>query len=200
MPSILTLLLKEAFLGKSLKGGLISTIIIGVQRGIFSTEVGIGTGSIVASTTTNKSIKKQASMQVIGVYITGILVCGATAILILCSPYHTLNYPDFNGIEMVSFAFYYHFGQFGTYLLSFLIFLFSFSTILSGYYYGEVSMQFLFQKKYKKYLLILKIVTLINVFLGCFLSPTFLWQVVDWLVAIIIAINIYTMMKLKESL
>lgn len=200
IPTLITLLLKEAFKVTSIKGGLISTIIIGVQRGIFSTEVGIGTGSIVATTTTDNLKNKQAYMQVVGVYITGILVCGATAILILCSPYETLTFSDFNGIELVSFAFYYHFGQFGTYLLSFLIFLFSFSTILSGYYYGEVSMHFLFPKKYQKYLIILKIVTLINVFLGCFLSPTFLWKIVDWLVAIMIAINIYAMMKLKENL
>ena len=200
IPSILNLFLKEAFNGKGLKGGIISTVIIGVQRGIFSTEVGIGTGSIVASTTTNNNISKQAFMQVLGVYITGIIICGATAIFILCSPYQTLTYTDFNGIEMVSYAFYYHFGSLGTYLLTFFIFLFSFSTILTGYYYGEVSFQFLFPKQYKKYLFVLKIITLVNVFIGCFLSPTLLWQIVDWLVAILIVINLYTMMKLKESL
>ena len=46
----------------------------------------------------------------------------------------------------------------------------------------------------------LKLITLVNVFLGCFLSPTFLWQIVDWLVAILIAINLYAMFKLKEKI
>ena len=48
-----------------------------------------------------------------------------------------------NGIELISYAFSYHLGNHGNILLIVITFLFSFSTVISCYFYGEISLKFI---------------------------------------------------------
>ena len=84
----------------------------------------------------------------IGIYITSFLICTSTAILVLTSNYSILNISDPNGIEIATHAFSYHLGDLGNVILVICIFLFAFSTILSGYYYGESSLKYFFNVVY----------------------------------------------------
>lgn len=63
-------IIKDAFNFKSFFAGFISGFLIGIQRGIFSNESGIGTGSIVSSTSCSTDIVKQGYIQMLGIYIT----------------------------------------------------------------------------------------------------------------------------------
>lgn len=193
---ILVLIIKDAFKFKSVTGGVLGTIVIGIQRGIFSSEAGLGTGAIAASTTNSKPVS-QGFVQMIGIYITTFLICTSTAIIILTSNYNSISFTDLNGIEITQYAFNYHLGNLGILIVFISICLFSFSTILSGYYDGESSLKYLL-KNPKKYLLILKIITIIILFLGSVISSSKLWNIVDILVALLAIINIYGIYKLKD--
>lgn len=193
---IFILILKDAFALKSVTGGILGTMVIGIQRGIFSSESGIGTGAIAASTTNSNSIE-QGYVQMLGIYITTFLICTSTALIILTSNYNGVNFNDLNGIEITQYAFNYHLGNFGIIIIFLSICLFSFSTILSGYYDGEASLKYLV-KNPKPYLFLLKILTIVILFFGCILSSSKLWDIVDILVALLAIINIYGIYKLKS--
>ena len=199
IPNIFISIIKGAFNFKSLSGGFLYTLVIGFQRGIFASEAGLGTSSI-SSAMTNDSEEKQGLTQALGIHITTLLVCTITAIIIILTDYNNLIIKDINGIEITQYAFNYHLGSIGNYLLIILAILFSYSTIISGYYYGESGLKFLFPKLKNKHLNIFKILCIIITMLGGIVSPTSLWLFTDISVAILIIINIYASIKLNREI
>lgn len=196
MPIIITTIIKEAFNFKSFIAGFLSSFIVGIQRGIFSNEAGLGTGSIASSTTADNDAIKNGYIQVVGIYITTLLICTATAFIILTSNWQTLSLGDINGIEITQHAFTYHLGNLGNYIIFISIILFSFSTILTGYYYGESSLKYFFKNISPVLLLLLKVSAIIVIFVGCLISPTKLWNLVDFFVALLSIINMYSLYRL----
>lgn len=199
LPNIFISIIKDAFDFKPFFSGFLGTMVIGVQRGIFSNEAGLGTGAIASSTVATEDASSQGYLQMIGVYITTMLICTSTAIIILTSPYQTLILNDVNGIEITQSAFTYHLGNVGNYLIFLSIILFSFTTILTGYYDGEASLKYFFKEVKKRYLLYLKIATIFILFIGCMIASTTLWAFVDILVALEAIINIYALVMLRKD-
>lgn len=199
LPSIFLNIVKSAFSLKSAYGGILGSLIIGVQRGIFSNEAGLGTGSITSSTSSTDSSVSQGYIQILGIYVTTILICTATVIIIMCSDYTTLSLNDVNGIEITQYAFRYHLGNIGDILLFISVLLFSYTTILTGYYDGESSLKYFFKNVKNIYLIILKIVSLFVLFLGCVLSSEKLWSFVDIMMSLLAIINIYALISLRKS-
>lgn len=199
LPNIFLTIVTSAFSLKSAYGGIIGSLIIGVQRGIFSNEAGLGTGSITSSTSSTNSSVSQGYIQMLGIYVTTILICTATVIIIMCSNYTTLNISDANGIEITQYAFHYHLGSFGDILLFISILMFSYTTILTGYYDGESSLKYFFKDVKNIYLVLLKCVSLFVLFLGCLISSEKLWSFVDILMALLAIINIYALISLRKD-
>lgn len=187
----------EAFNIKSAASGIITSILIGIQRGIFSNEAGIGTSAITAATSKDDG-KTQGYIQMLSVYIATLVICTLTAIVIMLSNYNTLNIIDPNGIEITKYAFNYHLGNYGTIMIIATIILFAYSTIITGYYYGESNLKYLTSKKIS--ITILKIITLILLILGSVASSTTLWTVVDTLVALMAIINVYAIFRLRNHI
>jgi AGCS family alanine or glycine:cation symporter len=200
IPNIFINIITSAFRISPFFSGFIPTLIVGIQRGIFSNEAGLGTGAIASSTVNTNDSIKQGYIQMIGVYITTMLICTSTALIILTSNYTSLNLKDINGIELTQYAFTYHLGNVGNYLIFLIIILFSFTTILTGYYDGESSLKYFFKNIKKTYLLILKIITIIVLFLGCLFKATTIWSFVDILVALEAIINIYALLLLRKDI
>lgn len=198
IPNVLKLIITDAFNVTSFISGFLPMLIIGIQRGIFAMEAGLGTGSIASSITANDDSVSLGYLQIIGIYITIFLICTATAFIILTSNYLNFDFSNMNGIELTQHAFTYHLGNFGNYFVFINILLFSFSTILTGYYYGESSLKYLNKKVTSKKLFILKIVNLSVILLGSLMSPGVLWKIVDILVAFLALINIYALFSLKD--
>ena len=189
---VFLLIVKSAFNFNS--EGFIFTMLIGIQRGIFSNEAGIGLGAIAASYSDSNDGCKCGYIQILGTYITTMLICTSTAFMILMFDYQSINISNLNGIEITALAFNYHFGFLGFILLFIFILLFSFTTILTGYYYCESSYRFLRCKSD-----IFKFIIPISVFLGCIISSSLIWTMVDLLVGILSLINIYSIYKLKNE-
>lgn len=202
IPGIFVTIFKSAFEFKSISGGALGSMIIGIQRGIFSSEAGIGTGAIAAAATetmTNEEKLAQGYTQMLGVYITTFLICTSTALIVLTSDISNLNFNDFNGIELIQISFTQHLGSIGNYFIFLIIFLFAFTTILSSYYNGESSLKYFIEKP-KKSLKILKLCTLISIFIGSISSSNIIWNFIDAFVGILAIINIYSIIKLKDKL
>ena len=200
IPMMIEKIIKSAFDFKSITGGFLGTFIIGLQRGIFSNEAGIGTGSIASSTVESNNAAEQGYIQMIGVYITTMLICTATAIIIMTSDYNLLTLNDINGIEITQYAFKYHLGSLGNIIIFISIIMFAFSTILTGYYYGESSLKSMCKSMSNKKTFLLKLVIAVVVFLGAILSPTLIWKVIDILAAILVIINVYALLKLRYQI
>lgn len=198
IPDLFVNIITSAFNLKTSISGFFLCIVIGIQRGIFSNEAGLGTGSIASSTVSSDNTVEQGYIQILGIYITTLLICTLTALVIMCSNYNNIIFSNINGIEITQYAFSSHFGKIGDFSLFIFILLFSFSTILTGYYYGESSLKFLFPHISKKNINILKNITLIILFLGCIMSATLIWKLVDIAVAILAIINIYALLSLKN--
>lgn len=195
VPEIIQMIIREAFHVKPFLSGFLVAMIVGIQRSIFSNEAGIGTGAIAASTASTDDAVSQGYMQIIGVYITTLVISVATAFVILLSDYQTLMLSDVNGIELTQYAFVKFLGNPGTIVVMLSIILFAFSTIIAGYYYGESSLKLLTNKK--QYIWILKIVTITMLVLSSVISPTTIWNMVDILIAVLGIINILVLLKLK---
>lgn len=188
-------IITSAFNIKSVAYSFLGTMIIGIQRGIFASEAGIGT-SAIASGTNNEDKEKDALMQVLGIHFTTLVICTITAIIVLTSNYNNLRLENINGIELILYAFKCHLGNNGAIFLSIITILFAFSTIISGYLYGEMQLNFL--KLKKKNIRFYKVIYLIIIFLSVCISINIVWNLTDILVALLAIINITTILKLKK--
>ena len=197
IPSIFYEIFISAFNVKSFGFGVLGSMIVGIQRGIFSNEAGLGTGAISASTVETMYPAECGFVQMIGIYITTFFICTSTAIVILTTDIGNIDV--INGIEMTQQAFINHLGGVGNIVVIVSIILFAFSTVLSGYFDGEASLKCLFPKTGKKTLFVLKLVTFLVIVVGSLTKATLLWNIVNILTALLAIINIYAILKLKKD-
>lgn len=196
---ILSNIISKAFEYNSVKGGIIFAIFIGFQRSLFATEAGIGTGGICSAATDQEVENTQGYMGIIGTYFINFIITTITAIIIATYPQFNKTI-SLNGIELTGKAFEYHFPILGKYLLIIILFLFCFSTIITGYYYCETNYKFIDKKINNYKLIILKIMIAITIFIGGIYNSIFLWKYIDFFVAILAIINIISMFKLRYFL
>ncbi|MCL2860443.1 MAG: alanine:cation symporter family protein [Oscillospiraceae bacterium] len=190
-------IISSAFNFKAIGGGFIVTLLIGMQKGIFSSEVGLGTGSIAAVTADTENAAINGLVQVFGVHVENLIFATLTTFAVCMSNYSNLVIPDANGIEITLYAFQYHIGNLGNIFITITISLFAFSTIIAGYYYGESSLKFI-RNATKLDTLMLKIITLCMLVVGSVISSNLLWSVVDVLVGTIALVNVYALFKLRK--
>lgn len=193
---VLKEIVTEAFNIKGLKGAILIPIIIGIERGVFSSESGIGTTAMITALSNNNDVEKEAKIQVLATFFTSLVICTITALIILTTDYQNINFKDINGIEIVTYAFYNHLGSVGIIILTIVIFLFAFSTIITCFYYGDASLKYLTNKNTKYLKLIIIAITIYSTFS----SPVVIWNITDIIIAMIAIINVYAMYKLKDKL
>ena len=178
VPDVLMQMLRGAVGVNEVGGALLgSTIAWGVKRGIYSNEAGQGTGAIVAAAAKVSHPVKQGLVQAFSVYIDTLLVCTATAMMILaCKTYNIIDSVTVNGgTATVSYLLqnpgapegepgvFYTTGALGTVIgpraghtvISIALFFFAFTTVMAYYYYAETNLVYLFnrwrRRVYKKH-------------------------------------------------
>ena len=166
-----------------------------MQRAIFITESSIGTSAISASTCDNDSMK-QGLLEVFGIYVTIFIVCITTFLIIVTSNYNQITFSQINGIEIVIYAFKYHFGNSGVMILSIITILFAFSTIISSYFFGESNLLLFSRKKLMN--IIFKLVFILVIIISSYIKANILWNLTDYFVAILAIINVYAMLKINK--
>ena len=195
VPAVFLNIIKDAFTPSAVTGGIIYTFVIGIQKATFINEAGVGTSAISSGATSNKDPIKQGYFGIFETYFINLFLITITAFIIVLSNYESLNLTGINGIEITKYAFSFHLGHFGEIILLLILTLFSFSTIITVYYYGESNLKFITNKS--KHLKFLKAFSIVILFLGGIVSASFVWELADIFIALLAIINIYAIFKLK---
>lgn len=148
VPAMLGVIVASAFgfapAAGGLAGSLAAAMLNGVKRGLFSNEAGMGSAPNIAAVATPDPHHpvSQGLVQSLGVFIDTILICTATALLILLSG--TLV-PDsgLTGTQLTQAAMQVHIGAAGPYFVAVAIFFFAFTSIIGNYAYAEGALVFL---------------------------------------------------------
>tara|TARA_B100001142_G_scaffold319246_1_gene362493 strand:- start:60 stop:1481 length:1422 start_codon:yes stop_codon:yes gene_type:complete len=146
LPGVISSILSQAFNPDSAYGGFIGALVTGIKRGVFSNEGGVGSASIAHSAAKTDEPVREGIVAMIGPFIDTIVVCFMTASVILITadsnPLYVVG-GGINGAELTSAAFGSAISWF-PFILSIVVFLFSFSTMISWYYYGDKGWKYLF--------------------------------------------------------
>jgi len=148
---------------------------VGLQRGIFSNEAGLGSGAHAASMTNSENPTEQGYIQAFGVYLTTFVVITITAFMLMVTNANATT--GLTGIHLTQYAMTSLFGPVGNYLLTLAIFFFGFSTVPTAYFYGESNIRFL--TKNKKAVWLLRILVMAVVFVSAQTASSFIWSLVD---------------------
>jgi alanine or glycine:cation symporter, AGCS family len=149
IPAALALIVSDAFAGKSVAGGVLGTVIlVGVQRGAFSNEAGIGTEALAHGAARTNEPVREGLVAMIGPFVDTLIVCSCTALAILVTGVWKT---DAVGVTMTSNAFESAFPGFGGLLLVVMVFFLSMSTVLTFSYYGSKCTGFLFGTRFESW-------------------------------------------------
>lgn len=211
LPDVISLIFKSAFAMDAAFGGIIGMAIMwGVKRGIFSNEAGQGTGAHAAAAAEVSHPVKQGLVQAFSVYIDTLLVCSATAFMILFTGmYNTQaedgtfivsNIPDVEqGPGFTQAAVDSALPGFGAGFVAIALFFFAFTTIMAYYYIAETNIAYLVRKKNTKIaMFILKIVILIATFWGTVRTAELAWALGDVGLGIMVWLNVIAIVILTR--
>ena len=142
IPHYLGLIVTDAFTGKSVMGGAVgSLIVIGIQRGVFSNEAGLGTEALAHGAAKTKEPVREGLVAMLGPAIDTIITCTMTALAILVTG--VWKSTEANGVTLTLNAFNEALPEFGTYLLVICVLFFSISSMLTYSYYGTKCLGYL---------------------------------------------------------
>lgn len=196
LPGIIVLIVKSAFGPEQFMGGALGAAVMqGIKRGLFSNEAGMGSAPNAAATAHVTHPVKQGLVQTLAVFTDTLIVCSATAFLILVSG--TYQTSSANGIALTQEALTSQIGSFGGPFVAICIFLFAFSSLVGNYYYGEANIQFMCPKN-KFFLNIYRLACLFMISFGSIAELTFVWNLADLFMALMAVINIYAILRLGK--
>ena len=196
VPKMFGMIISNAFGAKAAFGGAMgAAIMYGVKRGLFSNEAGMGSIPNAAATAHTSHPAKQGFIQSLGVYVDTILVCSATAFMILLSGVlETGEAAGLEGIQITQAALSSQVGNWGNTFLAICIFLFAYSSIIGNYYYGESNIEFIDTNP--GFLTGYRILVLVMVFLGSIASFGLVWDAADVFMGLMALINLIVIWKL----
>jgi AGCS family alanine or glycine:cation symporter len=144
IPDVFMLIVKSAFgLEPAIGGGIGAAIMMGLKRGLFSNEAGLGSAPNVAAVAYVPHPANQGIVQSFSVFIDTLIICSATAFIILLSGvYDPASSADIGGVALTQASLAEHVGEWGRSFVSIALLLFGFSTILYNYYLGENSINY----------------------------------------------------------
>ncbi len=132
-----------AFAADALKGGFIGVLIVGFQRASFSNEAGVGSASIAhAAAKTNEPVS-EGIVALLEPFFDTVVVCTITALVIIFTGLHETAPEGMTGSQLTTAAFSRHFHWF-RYVLTFIVCLFAFATMISWSYYGQKAWAYMF--------------------------------------------------------
>lgn len=194
VPHVFKVIVFDAFgIEQVAGGGIGTTIMYGVKRGLFSNEAGEGSAPNVAATASTTHPVKQGLIQALGVFTDTLLVCSCTAFIILISGLYSV--PELNGIALTQSALQSEVGAVGPVFVAIAIFLFAFSSIIGNYYYGEANIRFITPNT--TIMTVYRICSAgVMVIFGAIASFELVWNIVDFFMAFLTACNLIAIVLL----
>ncbi|WP_046176136.1 alanine/glycine:cation symporter family protein [Domibacillus indicus] len=195
IPAMFKLIINSAFgLQEAAGGALGAAVMNGIKRGLFSNEAGMGSAPNAAATAAVSHPVKQGLIQTLGVFIDTIVICSATAFIILLSGQYLRA--DAESINLTQSALSVHIGDWAVIFLAVAIFMFAFSSVVGNYYYGETNIEFI--KESKTTLLIYRLAVMAMVFFGSIAKISLVWNLADLFMAIMAFINLIAITMLSK--
>lgn len=198
----LSLIVRCAFSGKALAGGaagytLSQGIRIGISRGLFTNEAGLGSIPMAAAAADSPNPAVQGLVSMTGPFWDTVVICAMTGLVIVSSilkmPEAFSNIPA-DGLCLAAFC---QLPMFGAEILSISLALFAFATILGWCYYGECAVRFLAgERAVKPY----QVIYLLWVYLGAVLSLERVWGMSDLLNALMVLPNLACLWMLRGKI
>lgn len=162
-------------------------VTMGIRRGLYSNEAGMGSAPNAAAAATTSHPVTQGLLQMLGVFVDTIVICTATAMMILLSGQY-LPGTGMEGAVLTQRAVTSQIGPIGNLILAVIIFLFSFSTIIGNYAFTEGNIRFL--SRNALVMLIFRIGFLSMVLLGGVTSLSLLVDIADLSMALMALVNL----------
>ena len=145
IPAAFLTIFQMAFSMEAGIGGLLGGLLVGVQRAAFSNEAGLGSASIVQSTTNTDGPVGTGMVAMLGPFLDTIVICNITGLVIVITGAYTAA-DGIAGVQLTSMAFEHALPNF-RYALTLIVILFAYSTMISWYYCGAVCFRYLFGEK-----------------------------------------------------
>lgn len=190
-------IIKSAFGFEQVTGGAVGAAILqGIKRGLFSNEAGMGSAPNAAATASVPHPVKQGLIQSLGVFFDTMLVCTATAIMILL--YSGLKFGENvpQGVQVTQSALNEHLGSAGGIFLTIAITLFAFSSVVGNYYYGQSNIEFL--SKNKVVMFIFRCLVVLLVFVGSVVKTETVWSTADLFMGLMAIVNLISIIGLSN--
>lgn len=195
IPAFFSLIFSHAFgLEQAVGGGVGAAIMQGVRRGLFSNEAGMGSVPNAAATANVSHPVKQGLVQSLGVFFDTIIICTATAFIILLSDFYKTGTDD--GIILTQNSLEEHVGSWAPYFIAIAIIFFAFSSIMGNYYYGETNIELI--NAHKGWLQGYRILVLAMVMFGALAKVQLVWNMADLFMGLMAVINIVVILLLGK--
>lgn len=194
IPGMVADIWAHAFGLRSFGGAALGTVImIGVKRGLFSNEAGMGSAPNAAATASVSHPAKQGLIQTLGVYFDTIIVCSVTAFIILLADPPSAPDADL-GVSLTQQSLADSVGTWGIHFLTVVILFLAFSSVIGNYYYGESNIEFL--TKSKAVMTTYRTAVVVCVFFGTLGSVPLVWTLADVFSGAMVLINLCAIVPL----
>lgn len=203
-PKVFGFIIKDAFSPSAAAGGFagattMMAIRMGMARGIYSNEAGLGTSPIAHATASTASPVRQGFIGMLDAFIDTIIVCSMTAFVIMVTGAWTFE-PALNGAPLTAKAFetalsFIH-PNVGSIVVSVCLTFFAFTTILAWAVYGERSCIYLIGDKAQKPY---RCLYTILVPCGCIWGLDVVWLISDTFNALMVIPNLIALLMLSPK-
>ena len=194
LPAVFSLIVSNAFSPQAaVAGGFGGCVMTGIKRGLFSNEAGEGSVPNAAATAFVTHPAKQGLIQAFGVYVDTLLICSASAALVLLTGVYEIG-GQLTGIELIQHSLAIEMGSWAIVFIGVMIMMFAFSSLVGNYYYGEINLAFLTESKMALYMFRAAVVAM--TMFGSIASLPLVWNLADLFMAFLAATNLYAISRL----
>lgn len=195
IPDVFKRIFEEAFGIRQAIGGSFGAVVMeGVKRGLFSNEAGTGSAPSAAAAAEVDHPAKQGLIQALGVYVDTLIICTATAFVVLVT--NEKITAGLGGMTLLQEAFRYHVGNWGVVFIAFVLFLFAFSTALGITYYAKPNLIFIADKDWLQ--TAFKIFACCMLFYGGMKQAFLVWALADLGLGLMAIVNISAIIPLRK--
>jgi alanine or glycine:cation symporter, AGCS family len=209
IPGVISLIVKSAFGAGELAGGAIGYTVAqaiqnGVKRGLFSNEAGQGSAPNAAATADVDHPATQGYVQALGVFVDTIIICTATASMILLSGVYSSGFSgglyegSATGVALTQQSLSDSVGSWGSNFIAIALLFFAFTSILANYYYGETSLLFINKGRHAA-LAPFRVLVLLMVIFGALVNATTIWNMADVAMGLMALLNIVAILLLSPT-
>ncbi|MFQ6342024.1 alanine/glycine:cation symporter family protein [Campylobacter sp. VTCC 70190] len=196
IPSVVHMILQNAFDFEAIFGGFAgSALVIGIKRGLFSNEAGMGSAPNAAAAALTSHPAKQGIIQAFSVLI-DVIVCTSSGFLVLFSmAYLGLGESKISGgMPLIQEAMREYYGSLGIHFITIAIVLFAITSLIGNYYYAQANVKYLTNSKFAMNLF--RVTAVAMIFAGSQMDLKLAWNLADLTMAFMATTNIISLLLL----